>query len=79
MPAARDDLSHRTLGEALEAILPEYCDIGNSDNSNIGETASVSAAAARASGESQTQVIPPLPQSDQNSKSFFRPGQTKQS
>lgn len=56
LAAAREDLSQKSLGEALEDLLPEYFEVGSRDNSNIGETASVSAAGAAASDERQTQA-----------------------
>lgn len=55
--AIREDLSRPTLGEALDEILPEYFEAGSSDNSNIGETASVSAAGTGPSDSQQPQVI----------------------
>lgn len=55
--AAREDLSQRSLGEALEDLLPEYFEVGSRDNSNIGETASVSSAGAAASETQQSQVL----------------------
>lgn len=42
----------------LESILPEYFEIGSGDNSNIGETASVSAASAPPSEDQQNMVLP---------------------
>ena len=56
MSAVREDLSQRTLGEALEDLLPEYFEVGSRDNSNIGETASVSATPAAANEDRQAQV-----------------------
>lgn len=56
LAAAREDLSQKSLGEALEDLLPEYFEVGSRDNSNIRETASVSAATAAASDERQTQA-----------------------
>ena len=58
--SVKEDLSHRTLGEALEELLPEYFETGSGDNSNIGETASVSAAGTQVSEDRQSQACPSL-------------------
>ena len=54
--AVREDLSQSTLGETLDKILPEYFEAGSHDNSNIGETASVSAVGSPPEESRQVQV-----------------------
>ena len=56
VPAVREDSSHLTLGDTLNELLPEYFEARAADNSNIGETASVSAGASGSPQNSRSQV-----------------------
>ena len=56
VPAVRDDGAHPTLGDTLNELLPEYFEARAADNSNIGETASVSAGASGSPQDSRSQV-----------------------
>lgn len=54
--ATREDGSQANLADTLNHLLPEYFEPRPSDNSNIGETASVSADPSLKSGEAGPQV-----------------------
>jgi len=54
--AVREDASQPSLGDMLNDLLSEYFEARSTDNSNIGETASVSAASAPTQDSPQNQV-----------------------
>ncbi len=56
--AVREDASQPSLGDMLNSLLPEYFEARSADNSNIGETASVSSSTPTADSR-QNQVLPP--------------------
>jgi len=54
--AVREDASQPSLGDMLNDLLSEYFEARSTDNSNIGETASVSAASAPTQDSPQNQA-----------------------